>query len=175
MLITSLLRVAGGLACATLVAGDGATIFDALSNVHSETKELQSKVENWNGDLLGAVPIATQSEYVLSSINDATDTAKDSQPLTAKEALDIASAVTTLATSVNGTMTAIINAYDDFKHLYIASIVLSNLETQKSASSEMSNAIIEKVPTPLQAIARKLAAPVDASFDQAIDVFSSSN
>lgn len=175
MLITNLLRVASGLACATLVVGDGAAIVDALNHVDSETTELQARVQNWSGDLLGTFPIITQSENVLSSIDDATDTAKDSDPLSAKEALGIATAVKTLATTVNGTMTAIINAHDDFEHLYIASIVLSNLETQKSASSEMSNAIIEKVPTTLQAIARNLAAPVDASFDQAIDVFSTSD
>ncbi|CAK7273838.1 hypothetical protein SEPCBS57363_005854 [Sporothrix epigloea] len=175
MLVANLLRVASGLAYATLVIGDGAAIVDALNNVDSETKELQARVQNWSGDLFGTFPIITQSEHVLSSINDATDTAEDSDPLTAKEALGIATAVKTLATTVNGTMTAIINAHDDFEHLHIASIVLSNLETQKRASNEMSNVIIDKVPTALQAIAKNLAAPVDASFDQAIDVFSSSD
>lgn len=154
---------------------DGAAIVDALNNVDSETEELKSTVEDWSGGLFGSFPIVTQSLHVLSAINDGTDTAEDSAPLTTQEALSIATAVQTLATTVNGTMQAIINAHDDFEHLLLAPIVLIDLKKQKSASDDMSAAIIAKVPEALQGIATNLAAPIGDSFDQAIEAFSLDN
>ncbi|CAK7242949.1 MAG: hypothetical protein STHCBS139747_004452 [Sporothrix thermara] len=163
------------LACAILAAADGAAIIDALNNVDAETQELESRIENWGGGLLSSIPIVTQSAHVLSALNDGTDTADDSDPLTAAEAISIGTAVSTLAATVNGTMTAIINAHDDFRHLLLAPIVLLDLKAQKSASDKMSSAILAKVPTALQAIAQNLVAPIDASFNQAIEVYSISN
>ncbi|CAK7233985.1 hypothetical protein SBRCBS47491_008795 [Sporothrix bragantina] len=175
MRASTLFTAAASLVCATLVAADGAAIVDALNNVDAETQELESRVQNWNGGLLSSIPIVTQSAHVLSAINDGTDTAEDSDPLTTEEALSIATAVNTLAATVNGTMTAIIAAHDDFEHLLLAPIVLLDLKAQKSSSDKMSAAILAKVPTALQAIAQNLVAPIDASFEQAIDVYSLSN
>jgi hypothetical protein len=175
MRVSTFVRSALVAVTATTAAASGTDIVNALNNVDSETQQLQSIVEDWSGSLLGSFPIVTQSAHVLSAINDGTDTAEDSDPLTIEEALSIATAVTTLATTVNGTMTALINAHDEFEHWLLAPIVLLDLKTQKSASDDMSAAIIAKVPTALQAIAQNLAAPISASFDQAIDVFSISN
>lgn len=175
MRVSTLLRATVLAVTASTAAASGADIVNALSNVDSETQTLQSIVEDWSGGLLSSIPIVTQSAHVLSAIHDGTDTAENSDPLTTDEALSIATAVSTLATTVNGTMTALINKHGDFKHLLLAPIVLLDLKAQKSASDEMSSAIIAKVPTALQAIAQNLAAPIDASFAQAIDVFSVSN
>ncbi|CAK7220413.1 hypothetical protein SCUCBS95973_004145 [Sporothrix curviconia] len=175
MRVSTLFTAAASIACATFVTADGAAIVAALSNVDSETQELGSRVQDWNGGLLSSIPIVTQSAHVLSAINDGTDTADDSDPLTTEEAISIGSAVNTLATTVNATMTAIINAHDDFEHLLLAPIVLLDLKAQKSASDDMSSALLAKVPTALQAIASNLAAPIDASFNQAIEVYSISN
>ncbi|KAL1891486.1 hypothetical protein Sste5346_007577 [Sporothrix stenoceras] len=175
MRVSTLIRAALVAVTASTAAASGADIVSALNNVDSETADLQSTVEDWSGGLLGSIPIVTQSAHVLSAINDGTDTAEDSDPLTTEEALSIATAVSTLATTVNGTMTALINAHDDFEHLLLAPIVLLDLKTQKSASDDMSAAIIAKVPQALQAIATNLAAPIAASFEQAIEVFSLSN
>ncbi|CAK7204115.1 hypothetical protein SEUCBS139899_006869 [Sporothrix eucalyptigena] len=175
MYVSSLIRAAAVAALATTAAADGAAIVDALNNVDSETQQLEQTVQGWNGGYLGSIPIVTQSLHVLYAINDGTDTANDSDELTTDEALSIATAVSTLATTVNGTMSAIIDAHDEFEHLLLAPIVLLDLKKQKSASDEMSAAIIAKVPTALQAIAQNLVAPIDASFTQAIEVYSLSN
>ncbi|ERT01709.1 antigenic cell wall galactomannoprotein [Sporothrix schenckii 1099-18] len=175
MRVSTVVRAAFVAVTATTAAASGADIVSALDNVDSATQKLQNIVNGWSGGLLGSLPILPQSARVLSAINDGTDTANDSDPLTQDEALGIATAVTTLSTTVNSTMTALINRHDDFEHLLLAPVVLIDLKLQKKASDDMSAAIIAKVPAALQGIASNLAAPIGASFDQAIEAFSLSN
>lgn len=157
------------------VRADGATIVSALNEVDSKTTTLDDTVQSWSGDLFGSFPIVTESASLLLAIYEGKDAAEDSDELTTDEALSIATAVNTLAAAVNSTMTTIIDAHDKFEDLLLAPVVLLDLKAQKAASDDMSSAIVAKVPAALQAIAKNLVAPIDASFDLAIDAFSLSN
>ncbi len=77
----------------------------------------------------------------------------------------------TLASSVNSTITAIVAAKSKFDKLLLSPVILLNLELEKSATDDLSAAIIEKVPTELQAIAQTLVDGIDASFDQSIAAY----
>lgn len=175
MRASSLLQVVLPALLAGRAIASGTTIVSALNTVDSKTEALDSTVKSWSGDILGSFPILTKSASLLLAIHKGKDAAEDSDALTSDEALSIASAVTTLATAVNSTMTTIISAHGKFEHLLLAPVVLLDLKAQKAASDDMSNAIVAKVPAALQGIAQNLVAPIDASFNLAIDAYSISN
>ncbi|OAA66949.1 Cell wall galactomannoprotein [Niveomyces insectorum RCEF 264] len=171
MRVSTLLRVVV-LALPGCAVASGATIVQALNNVNTKTQSLEQTVQSWSGDLLGSLSIVAESASVLQAICAGRDAAQASAELTVDEALSIATAVETLATTVNATMTAIIDAHAKFADILEAPVVLLDLKAQKSASDAMSSAIVAKVPASLQAIAQSLVAPIDESFALAIDAFS---
>jgi len=83
----------------------------------------------------------------------------------------VAVATNTLAGSVNSSLSALIQAKPKFDKLLLSPVILINLGLQRKATTEMSRAIVEKVPAELQGVAEELVRPIDASFELAIDVF----
>lgn len=149
----------------------GNTIVGALTTVDGTTVKLGSAVARWKGDLLGTLPIVAESTALLVQVNKGTKTAKDSAALDFAGTLDVATATNKLVTSVNTTMTALIGARKKFDKLLMSPVILIDLGLQRHATAEMSAAIIAKVPADLQALAKNLVAPIDASFALAIAAF----
>ncbi len=158
-------------AVASTVVADGAAIAAALEKVNNITTTLQTTVSSWDGDLLGALPITIQSAELLSAINEGTKTAKASAALETLEAVTVAEDTIALGSSVNSTITAIIAAKPKFDKLLLSPVILLNLELEKSATDELSAAIIEKVPAALQATAQQLVSVIDDSFDEGLDAY----
>lgn len=153
------------------VLADGAAIVSALTTVDESTTKLGGAVTNWKGDIFGTLPIISESTALLIQVKKGTKTAEDSEPLDLMATLDVAVATGKLVTSVNATMSALIGSKEKFDKLFMSPLIFVNLGLQKRATTEMSEAIIAKVPAELQELAGSLVAPIDASFELAIDAF----
>ncbi|KAK5657842.1 hypothetical protein OQA88_2915 [Cercophora sp. LCS_1] len=149
----------------------GQAIVESLNTVNDKTLQLGKAVTNWNGKLFSALPIVKVSADVLASIQKGTKATKKSEPLDFLGALGVAEATTKLAVSVNSSLTTLIDAKPKFDKLLLSPVILTTLGVQKKATTEMSAAIIEKVPAELREIAGELVKPIDASFELAIDAY----
>lgn len=164
LLLASLLGVSSVLA-------DGAAIVDAITGIQNATADLTSTVASWDGGILGALPIVTESTSLLTAINDATDTAKQSANLTDLEAVTVGLTILTLVTDVNSSLTTIIDAKPKFDKVLLSGVVLLNLALEKSASTDFSDAVIEKLPEAFVSVGETLSGEITDSFEEAIDVY----
>lgn len=153
------------------VLADGAAIADAISAIQNATQELTTTVASWNGGILGAIPIVSESTSLLTAINQATATAKQSANLSDIEAVTVGLGIITLVTDVNSSLTTIIAAKPKFDETLLSGVVLLNLALEKSASTDFSDAVIEKLPDTFVSTGETLSGEITASFDQAIDVY----
>ncbi|KAK3318812.1 hydrophobic surface binding protein A-domain-containing protein [Apodospora peruviana] len=157
---------------AALVLSTTVSISDALAKVNKDTVTLGAHVGNWNGKPLGTLPIVADSTTLLADIKKGTKAAKATrETLTTTEALNVAASTMELATNVNTTLTNIIAAKRKFDKLALSPVILLNLKLQQQATAEMSEQIIAKVPTGLQAVAEILVKPIEEGFVKAIDVY----
>jgi len=141
----------------------------SLTAVNKQTLELRQAVETWKGDLLGTIPILkSNTNIILVSIKKGTKAAQDSQPLDFLGALGVAVATKSLPQSVNTTLTALVTGKPKFDKLLLSPAILINLGLQKSATAEMSKAILEKIPAYLRSIAEELIRLIDVAFELAI-------
>ncbi|KAJ9137955.1 hypothetical protein NKR23_g8787 [Pleurostoma richardsiae] len=150
---------------------DGAAIVSALSVIAVDTAALNNTVITWDGGLLGALPIVTESATLLKDINKATDIAKSSANLSLIETVNVAVATQALIQDVNLTLTTIIAAKPKFDHLLLSPVTLLNLELEKDATDKFSAVVASKVPAELVAAAQALAGQIDDEFDEAIGVY----
>lgn len=156
---------------ATTVLADGQAIVNAIAAVSNATLSLQSTVGNWNGDLLGAIPIIAKSTSLLTAIKQGTSTAEDSAALSDLEAISVGVSTLNLVTTVNSTLDTIVGAKPQFDRLLLSPVTLLNLELEKSASADFSGAIVGKLPATFTTTGQQLAAQIDAAFEEAIDVY----
>lgn len=155
---------------ASSVLADGAAIVDAISGIQNATAELTSTVASWDGGILGALPLVSESTSLLTAINDATDTTKQSANLTDIEAVTVGITILSLVTDVNSSLTTIIDAKPKFDKVFSSGIVLLNLALERSASADFSDASLEKLPATFASVGETLSGEITDSFDQAIGV-----
>lgn len=160
------------LGASTTVLADGAAIAAAVSVIQNATVSLGSTVSSWEGNLLGAVPIVADSTALLGTIHDGTRAVRASANLTDLEALTVGLAVLQLVTDVNATLAALVEAKPRFDRALLTGAVLVNLGLEKSASNEFSGALVPRLPTSFMSTGEALAGEIEASFDEAIDVYS---
>ncbi|KAK4145960.1 hydrophobic surface binding protein A-domain-containing protein [Dichotomopilus funicola] len=152
-------------------SADSPTIVDALTSVNQTTVKFGNVIVNWNGGLLGTVPVLAESTALLVTVKKGTSIAEHSEPLDNDGALAVAGTTQSLVASVNTTLTTLIEARPKFDKLLLTPIIVLNLKIQRDATADLSEAIIAKVPEALQAIAKNLVAPIDQSFATAIDAY----
>lgn len=150
---------------------DSAAIVDAVKKANEDTAKLGQVVSKWKGDILGTLPIVAESTALLVTVKKGKKVASESDEMDFYGTLDVAYAVTDLTAVVNTTLTALIDAKPKFDKLLMSPLIFGTLELQKKATDEMSEAIVSKVPVQLQDLARDIAAPIDASFELALDEF----
>jgi hypothetical protein len=177
MQLTAVLAPLAFLGLVTAQGGNITTtaIVSALATVNNSTVNLGDAVTKWDGELLGTLPILAASTALLIDVRKGTMMAEGCDDLDTAAALDVAGQTNTLVASVNTTMTALVDSKPKFDRLLLTPLIYGNLQLQQKATSKMSDAIIDKVPDELQDLAKNLVAPIDASFEMAIDVYSPDN
>lgn len=154
------------------VRADGAAIATAISAIQNASLALGSTVASWDGNILGAVPIVTESTALLGAINAGTGTARASANLTDLEAITVGLATIQLATDVNTTLATLLAAKPLFDRDLLTGVALLNLELEKSASGAFSDALLAKLPASFASTGATIAGEINAAFEQAIDVYS---
>ena len=154
------------------VLADGTTITNAITAIQNATNELATTVGNWDGDILGSLPIIAQSTSLLATINQGTETAKQSATLSDIEALTVGLATITLVDDVQTSLDVIVDAKSKFDSDLLTAVVLLNLEEEKSASLAFSNAVVNTLPESFVETGEQLAEEISTAFDDAISVYS---
>lgn len=83
----------------------------------------------------------------------------------------MAQATQGLVSDVQSTLATIVAAKPKFAKLLLTPVILLNLVTEKDATDKFSAAVIAKVPTAQQALAKSIVAPVDTAFESAISAY----
>ena len=153
---------------ASTVLADGASIVAALGKITNDTISLQKTVGDWDGDILGVLPIVAVSTKLLEDINSGTQTAKASANLTLTEVIEIVGPTQTLVSDVQSALATVIAAKEKFAKLFLAPVIKIDLELEKAATDKFTAAVVSKIPTAFQALAESITAPVDVAFEYGI-------
>lgn len=160
-------------AFAALAATAVADIKGALETIGTATVKLNDTVTGYSGGLRGLVPITNDALFLLNDIKQGTKTAKASAMLDLDAALDIAGAIGILANDVDAVIDNFIRTKPKFdKLLVVTPIIKETLKTQRSATKDLSNAILAKTPAELAEVATTLIKQIDDKFAQGIKVYS---
>ncbi len=160
-------------AFAALAATAVADIKGALETIGAATVKLNDTVTGYNGGLLGLIPITTDALCLLNDIKEGTKTAKASAMLDYDAALDIAGATGTLANDVDDVINNFIRTKPKFdKLLIVTPIIKETLKTQRSATADLSKAILAKIPKDLADIAAILIKQIDDKFAEGVKAYS---
>ncbi|KAI7780498.1 hypothetical protein LA080_016012 [Diaporthe eres] len=154
------------------VLADGTSIVNAIAAIQNATNELTTTVSNWNGNILGALPIIVQSTELLNTIKKGTQTAEESAALADLEAVTVGLATITLVGNVNASLDTIVDAKPKFDRDLLTPVVLLNLEQERSASADFSDAVVSKLPATFASTGQQLAAQISEAFSEAISVYS---
>lgn len=157
---------------AASAAADGNTVGRAIKKVTAATTSLGTQVSSWRGDLLGALPIVGGAAELLTSLKHGTRTVRESTQLSMDETLAVAGEATTLATAVNGTVRALVDAHPRFQHLFLTPVIHVALGVERDAAKEFGDAFSEKIPKDLEPIAKELLKGLYADLDYAIAEYS---
>ncbi|KAE9376202.1 cell wall protein [Stipitochalara longipes BDJ] len=157
-------------------AADGAAIVAAMSTISSATVSLNNTVSSFPSnpvlDLLDIGPLLSDSLTLLNDINAATSIAQKSANLSLTDAVSVAQSTLSLASTVESTLTNIVNSKPKFDKLVVVSpVILLNLKEEKAATDKFGAAVVSKVPPALQATAQGLLAPIDDAFNSAIATY----
>ncbi|KAG5983960.1 hypothetical protein E4U55_006570 [Claviceps digitariae] len=153
-------------------SSSGQAITAALTTIQNKTTDLGTAVSSWNGHLLTALPITLTATDLLTHLHHATSTAHASPPLTVDGALAVALATGSLSPVVQSTLRTIVRNKPRFDALLVLSpVVLLQLELQRRATADFSDAVVDKVPGNLKGVARGLIKPIDDAFGEAIEAY----
>lgn len=147
------------------VIADGISINGAITAIQNATSVLSNTFANWNGDILSAIPIFTESTSLLKTIDEGISIAKASPVLSETEAITVGLATTTLSTTINALLVVVVDAKTKFDRVLLTPIALLNLEQEKIASSLFSSAVIGKLPKGSVATGQQLFAQITTAFD----------
>ncbi|KAL4731394.1 hypothetical protein ACLX1H_000360 [Fusarium chlamydosporum] len=150
----------------------GDSISTAIDNISNATLALNKTIATWPQTLLGTIPITTKSTLLLTAIHDGTLDARESEPLSLEETLQVAKATSELSKDVSLTLDTVIAAKPKFDKLQVTPVILLNLKLQRALSADFSEAVISKVPDNLKANAKTLVQGIDDSFAKAIKKYS---
>jgi uncharacterized protein YoxC len=147
---------------------DGKLVQKVLSDISMVVDRLAVAVNAFQGDIK---PLNSVSADVLKSIQSGIDQIKPSTPLTQDEAINIATFVQGLNTSVSKVVNDIIAKKPIFIQYNAVPDVLKSLQDQDAASAALADAITAKVPAELKELAATLSADINAILKRGIAAF----
>jgi len=148
------------LALAVGAVADLATIQGVLSGISTQVNSLDTAVNGFGGDASGLLSAGTT---LLSTIKSGTDTIGALPVLASNEAVQVASYVSALNSSVATVVSDLISKKSAIVAAGYGSVILSSLQSQKLASADLATVLTDKVPTALQQVANSLSAGIQDS------------
>ncbi|KAM5345107.1 hypothetical protein ACJ41O_010969 [Fusarium nematophilum] len=183
--IVSLCQIAGFLSLATaspdgvirdppsLVERDLATVTEVLNDVGSGIDNLDSAVKSFNGGDSG--PVVDAAESLVSAINDGKSRVDDSDDLSLSDALALQDPVEDLTDKAQTLTDDLKDRKSAIQEAGLCGTTRSQITDINSASQELIDSVVSKVPEGAQSIARELASALIDVLNDAQDAFSESN
>ncbi|KAF2189277.1 hypothetical protein K469DRAFT_737163 [Zopfia rhizophila CBS 207.26] len=151
-----------------LVERDVATIKNVINGISGKLTDLDSAVKAFSGD---PTRLQSASDAVQSAIESGTQNVSNTDPISATDALQLQPIIKSLTASVNTTVNDLIAKKSGFVSAGIGGVVLQALQSQKSASQDLSDAITSKVPEALRGIASQLSSGITDALQRGIVAF----
>lgn len=143
---------------------------EVLALVSNKTDLLTQALRDWNGDIFDAGNIQIQSDVLLNATQYGTKKITDESPRMGNAAaLRIKRPSKKLLRKVKESVGLILDLKSNFTDIGLGGLVKANLENQRAASSDLNNAIVDKLKTRVaRRIATKGGKKVDKIFENAI-------
>ncbi|CCF47684.1 hypothetical protein CH063_15975 [Colletotrichum higginsianum] len=149
-----------------------AIIQQAVTEVQGAITKLDTAVKGVGDDIASAQPVLAAATDVKAVITKAGNDIQGAQPLQLTEALGLQQLAGDLQTSATGLIDTIISKKPNFDKLGVSSVVLQNLQEQKSTTTSLGQALISKVPAIGQGIAQQAIDQISAVLDKGIQAYS---
>lgn len=154
----------------TLENRDLATIQGVLTSISNQVDQVDNAVKAFNGD---SGPLTDANNKLVDTIKSGTSTAQSQPEMSQSDAVQVASYVQTLNSSVATVVDDIISKKSSLCGAGQGNTVLTSLQDQKTASGELADTLTSKTPAALQTIAKQLSSGIASSLQRAVDAFSS--
>ncbi|KZL84484.1 cell wall protein [Colletotrichum incanum] len=149
-----------------------AVIQQAVTEVQGALTKLDTAVKGVGDDIASAQPVLAAATDAQNVISKAGQDIQAAQPLQLQEALGLQQIAGDLQTSVSGLMDTLISKKPNFDKLGVSSVVLQNLQQQKSSTQSLGQSLISKVPAIGQGIAQQAVDQISAVLDKGIQAYS---
>jgi hypothetical protein len=150
-------------------------IKDVLESVVDSTNTLTQKVKAFRGKIEDTVPIVEGSAALLSTIQNGTITVKSADRLSLLEVVAILPSVLKLNSAVQGVSEALIEKKSLFDSAALTSVVLDQLNQQKSGAQGLVDALLAKMPQLLpDSLGQSLSNPSLNALDKAVIAYGGS-
>ncbi|KAL2361211.1 hypothetical protein RJZ56_005902 [Blastomyces dermatitidis] len=135
--------------------------------------EIDGKVDSLSSAINGGDQdnIISAGEDLVATINKGVETANAQDPLSLTEALGLTTPVQALTKKVEGAISQVIDAKEDFVAAGFAFTIKQNLDDQFAASNDLTGAVSSKVSDGVKEIAKQLAAGISNAIQKGIDAY----
>ncbi|KAH8664494.1 hydrophobic surface binding protein A-domain-containing protein [Xylariales sp. PMI_506] len=148
-------------------------ILSDLAAIDTATVTLTGEVTSWDGTLLSALNIQTESTAVTSAVTAATSEIETESVLNCADSYSVISYLNnTLLPDIGASLDSLTSRESQFASLGISSLVLSNLKTLSADNDALGTALLAITATGWQATLEGLQTQVAAAFTAAIADFS---
>jgi hypothetical protein len=148
------------------------TIKSVLNSVVDSTNDLTTKVQAFTGNIADSAPILEASTGLLGTIQNGTAIVKSADTLSLIQTLAALPSVFELNTAVEGVSNALIKKKSTFDSGGLTSVVLDQLQQQKSAAQGLVDALLDKLPKYLpSSLGTLLSDPALEALDKAVKAF----
>ncbi|KAF4786035.1 hypothetical protein HER10_EVM0012768 [Colletotrichum scovillei] len=144
----------------------------AVTSVQGALTKLNTAVQGVGNDVASAQPILAASTEVQNTLSKAATDIQGAQPLQLQEALGLQQTATDLTSSATTLIDTLVSKKPNFDQIGVSSVVLQNLQQQKTASASLGTAIVSKVPAIGQGIAQQSIDQITAALDKGIQAYS---
>lgn len=158
-------------ALASTAVADLASIQKSLGEVSKSVDKVKSALDGWKGDLIGTLPVVAASAELVITLEVNTLKIKKSANLTEDEAIEVAGTTAELITNTQPVLDGITAAKPKFDKLLLSPVIYLSLLTQKSATLDLSAAVVSKIPETFAEIGEALIAEISGLFDTVIAVY----
>jgi hypothetical protein len=150
-------------------SGDLQVFLGIISTIQDQTNALDSAINAYTGG--DGADVQSASTQLVTVINDGVISADGQDVLSFADALTLATPVSTLADHVTTTVDDTIAKKDLFVQNCLGPTVLTDLQDQYKASTDLATAITAKVPDSVKAIAAQLAGEISTAIQNGVTAY----
>lgn len=143
-----------------------------ITAVRTQVGVLDTTVTNYQGGTATADNVQTESDELVTIIENGDTTVQGLPTLSSIEALGLVSPIQALTGDVSDLVDNVIAAHGKFQAEGRDGEVLTSLQEQKTASEGLAASITSKVPSSLQGLANELSAGISENIQRGIDAYS---